>query len=499
MKGKKPRMRIKLTRRQVIHTLFATAAFGVTTRFITGCSLSNAKQQTNSGGANFPGKRPNILFIAIDDLRPQLGCYGHKQMVTPNIDRLASEGLLFKRTYCQIPICGASRVSVLTGFRPTRKRLNSYKTKKDKDLPNIESLPGLLKKQDYRTLSRGKIYHVMNDDKDSWSEPDWRPQGGFIGKNAYLNSDNLPVIEANNDFGPPFEVADVSDDAYFDGQVAEKVISDLNRLQGSDKPFFLAAGFVKPHLPFNAPKKYWDIYQEENIDLADNPFRPKNFPETTIGNWAGLRKFASIPEEGPLSDESARKLIHGYYACISYVDAQVGKILNELKQLGLQDNTIIVLWGDHGYHLGEHGHWEKHALFEITLHSPLIVKVPGLDGGKTTNALTEFVDIYPSLCQLCNVPLPDHLEGKSFVPLLNNPNIPWKEAVFSRYKDGVSIKTNRYRYTEYSKLRWPQRLGIEGPAYARMLYDHSIDPDENINIAKSPQNKKIIETLKEMI
>ncbi|MHC4537386.1 MAG: sulfatase, partial [Planctomycetota bacterium] len=291
--------------------------------------------------------------------------------------------------------------------------------------------------------------------------------------------------------GPAFESADVPDNAYFDGMIADKGISDLRRLKNMDKPFFLALGFFKPHLPFNAPKKYWDLYSKEQIDLADNPFRPKGAPDAALHNWGELRAYHGIPPKGPLSEDMARTLIHGYYACVSYTDAQIGRVLTELDRLGLRDNTTIVLWGDHGWNLGEHGLWCKHCNFETSLHSPLIVRAPNIKAGSRTNALTEYLDIYPSLCKLSNLPLPKHLQGKSFVPLLKNPNLPWKKAVFSRYFRGDSVKTDRYRYTQ-----WRDR---KNKVYARMLYDHSIDLVENVNIAERPENKQIVKKMSKMI
>ena len=434
-------------------------------------------------------KKPNVLFIAVDDLRPQLGCYGHKQMISPNIDQMASDGVTFLRSYCQVPVCGASRASLLTGVRPTQDRFLSYDVWAEKDLPRVTVLPKHFRDHGYYTISNGKIFHHQNDCKDCWSEDSWRPTGNW---RNYVLEENRKIAEENpSGGGPPYECADVADNAYYDGMIADKGISDLRRLKRLDQPFFLALGFLKPHLPFNAPKKYWDLYKREQIDLADNPFRPKGAPDAALHNWGELRAYAGIPPKGPLSDEQARTLIHGYYACVSYTDAQIGRVLNELEALGLRDNTIVIIWGDHGWNLGEHGLWCKHCNFETSLHSPLIVTGPGIEGGQRCNALTEYLDIYPSLCELCDLPIPDHGQGKSFVPLLRNPTLPWKEAVFSRYFRGDSVKTDRYRYTEWR--------GNDGKMYARMLYDHSVDLVENVNIAELPRNRKVVETLSKMI
>ncbi len=458
------------------------AGLGAAALGLPGCMFAAGKRVTS-------GKKPNVLFIVVDDLRPQLGCYGHKQMLSGNIDGLAADGVIFLRSYCQVPVCGASRASLLTGVRPTRDRFISYNVWAEKDLPGALSLPKHFKNNGYHTISNGKVFHHSNDCKDSWSESPWRTRGPW--RNYLLEESKKLARKGSGGKGPAFESADVPDNAYFDGMIADKAISDLRRLENMEKPFFLALGFFKPHLPFNAPTKYWDLYKREEIDLADNPFRPKGAPDAALHNWGELRAYAAIPRKGPLPDELARTLIHGYYACVSYTDAQIGRVLAELERLGLRDNTIVVLWGDHGWNLGEHGLWCKHCNFETSLHSPLIVTAPGIKGGKKTNALTEYLDIYPSLCQLCDLPLPGHLEGNSFVPLLKKPNRLWKEAVFSRYYNGDSVKTDRYRYTEWRRKN--------GTMYARMLYDHNVDWVENVNISEKPENQELVKKLSKML
>ncbi|MHC4680243.1 MAG: sulfatase [Planctomycetota bacterium] len=434
-------------------------------------------------------KKPNVLFIAVDDLRPQLGCYGHKQMLSPNIDRLASEGVLFLRSYCQVPVCGASRASLLTGTRPTPNRFLGYATWAEKDLPGALSVAEHFRNHGYHTISNGKIFHHRSDCRNSWSEDPWHPKGHW--RNYLLEENQKLNRRKSKPAGPAYESADVPDNTYFDGMIADKGISDLRRLRHEDNPFFLALGFLKPHLPFNAPRKYWDMYGREEIDLADNPFRPKGAPDAALHNWGELRAYHGIPAKGPLPDEMARTLVHGYYACVSYTDAQIGRVLSELDRSGLRDNTIVVLWGDHGWNLGEHGLWCKHCNFETSLHSPLIVTAPGIKGGLKSNALTEYLDIYPSLCELCELPPPKHLQGRSFVPLLKNPKLPWKNAVFSRYFNGDSVKTDRYRYTQWRRK--------DGTMYARMLYDHQVDPMENVNLSERPERKELVGQLSAMI
>ena len=433
-------------------------------------------------------RKPNVLFIAVDDLRPQLGCYGHAQMISPNIDQFASAGTVFGRTYCQVPVCGASRASLLTGLRPTRTRFVNYESFADNDAPDTTNLPKYLKQHGYRTVSLGKVFHHQTDGTDSWSEPPWRPTGDWIGRGYYSEIGRSLARLESGGRGPAYESPDIPDNAYPDGVLTERAISELRRIKSSDNPFFLAVGYLKPHLPFNAPERFWNMYQREQIDLADNPFRPKGAPDAALHNWGELRRYHGIPEKGPLSDELARTLIHGYYACVSYIDFQIGLLLSELDRLSLREETIIVLWGDHGWNLGEHGLWCKHCNFETSLHSPLIISAPWQKSGNETDALTEFIDIYPSVVDLCGLSLPDHLHGQSLVPLMEGQREGWKRAVFSRYENGDSVKTDRYRYTEWSR--------DTGEVYARMLYDHLLDPVENVNISEYPENQEIIENLK---
>jgi len=432
------------------------------------------------------------LFIAVDDLRPQLGCYGDAHIVSPHIDRLAAAGVVFNRCYCQSPVCGASRASLLSGIRPTRDRHFVWDLHADKQWGAPLSLPRHLREHGYHTISNGKIYHYRDDGRGSWSEPAWGPKGEWLGR-GYLLDENRRIAReaATRGIGPAYECADVEDNAYPDGVIADKAIADLQRLEGMDKPFFLATGFLKPHLPFNAPRKYWELYDRDKIELAQNGYRPKDAPNAAIHNWGELRAYHGIPREGPLAEDMARSLIHGYRACTSYTDAQIERVLGELDRLGLRENTIVVIWGDHGWNLGEHTLWCKHCHFKTSLRSTLIVCVPGLHGGAKTEGLTEFVDLYPSLCELTGVPMPEHWEGRSFVPLLREPGRAWKEAIYSRFYDGESVRTDRYCYTE-----WAQG---QGAAYARMLYDQQEDPDENCNISERPESTEIVKELSEKL
>ena len=434
-------------------------------------------------------ERPNVLFIAVDDLRPQLGCYGMPSMQTPNIDRLASEGILFERAYCMVPTCGASRASLMTGIRPSRHRFVNYLAWAEKDAPGMTTLNQHFRNQGYFTRSNGKVFHHATDSADGWSEPAWRPRG--------VATYQVPENRANAKLttsrtgrrrrGPPYESADVSDDTYADGKIAAKAVSDLQRLAKLEQPFFLAVGFLKPHLPFIAPKKYWDMYDSQEIQLPATYHRPKDAPDQAIHTWGELRSYADVPDKGPLTDEMARRLIHGYYACVSYTDANVGMLLDELDRLELSDNTIVVLWGDHGWNLGEHTLWCKHCCFETSMHAPLIVKAPAIRGGRKTRGLTEFIDIYPSLCELAGLPLPQHLHGRSFVPLMEDPDRKWKDAAIGRYRSGDTIRTDRHRFTQYTDAN--------GQFQARMLYDHRDDPEEDENISERESSSSLVETL----
>ncbi len=433
-------------------------------------------------------RRPNILFIAVDDLRPELHCYGASHIVSPNIDRLARTGVRFDMAYCMISVCGASRASLMTGIRPTPRRFTSYLTRADKDAPGIKTMNTHFRQHGYYTVSLGKIFHVPADNADGWSEKPWRPSG----VPPYRLEENMRLHrqrqrQHRRKRGPPYEAADVPDEAYADGQLAQHAVDVLERLAKRDEPFFLAVGFFKPHLPFVAPKKYWDLYDFETIDLPPNHEAPKDAPAVSLHNSGELRAYAGVPAKGPIPRELARRLIHGYYACVSYTDAQIGKVLAALERLGLDENTIVVLWSDHGWNLGEHGLWCKHCCYETSMRIPLIVRAPGKQQGVSSFALVETIDLYPTLCEAAGLPLPQHLEGKSFLGLLDDPKAAHKSAAVGRYGRGDTIRTHRYRFTEY-------RNG-QGKLLGTMLYNHVDDPGETVNIVKQPE---LAETVAEL-
>lgn len=431
------------------------------------------------------GERPNVLMIAVDDLRPEMACYGAEGLVTPNFDRLARRGARFERAYCNIAVCGASRASLLTGLRPTPDRFRNYRTWAMRDAPGVVSLPRLFKQHGYHTVSNGKVYHHRADDPKAWSEAPWRPETGSIWW-AIEKNRTMTDAQGKPRRGPAYEAADQPDERYPDHQIADKTIQDLRRLADGDQPFFLACGFYRPHLPFVAPKKYWELYPADEVRLPGNLFFPRDLGKAFRYNWGEMRAYVGIPSRGPVSEETARNLIRGYHASVSFVDAQIGRLLDELDRLKLADDTIIVLWGDHGWQLGEHGMWCKHTNFEVAVRTPLLVVAPGATGGQVREQLVEYVDIYPTLCELADLPPPDHLQGKSFAALLTDADAPHKAAVFSRFGCGDSVKTDRYRYTEI------RAGGGRGKLLDQALFDHQQDPGENQNLANDPAHADVL-------
>ncbi|MDZ8119058.1 sulfatase [Pontiella agarivorans] len=442
--------------------------------------------------------RPNILFIAIDDLRPELNCYGATQIISPNIDQLAERGLVFNRAYCNVPVCGASRASLLTGLHPLPDRFTTYGSRVDEDAAGIVTLPQHFKENGYYTAGVGKLFHHPDDGLKSWTvlpvRPDY-PNDLAVQEEwrDYRSAEYVGLHELERPggaVGPAWEAADVEDDAYYDGKTTTLALSRLEIMANQDKPFFLGVGFIRPHLPFNVPKKYWDLYPEESITLADNPTMPEGAPKEADFNSGELRSYSNIPRgknELVLDPETAKNLRRGYYACVSYVDTQIGKIMKKLNALGLADNTIIIVWGDHGWSLGEHSHWGKHTCFNNAVQTPLIMHVPGGVSGKKSESLIEFVDLYPTLCDLAGLQKPDHLQGRSLVPVLNDPEAQVNDYVFARWHNGETIVSSRFNYTEY--------YNKNGKMISNMLYDRFKDPEENVNIVNNPEYKSIVNKL----
>lgn len=454
-----------------------------------------------------PTQQPmNVLFIAIDDLRPELGCYGDEQMVTPNIDRLARQGRLFNRHYVQVPMCGPSRYAMLASQLPTPEQPKSYAHAAFDLLPDVEpdraiSLPHLFKRNGYTTVSLGKISHNPDGRKGdgslevpfSWDEayvPTGEWDSAWDAFFAYAGGKTRDPGKT-----PATEAADVPDTGYPDGLIAEEAVRKLGELK--DEPFFLAVGFFKPHLPFNAPKKYWDLYDPQEIELAGNPFPPKNVdPKISLHtSWELTPRYTGLETPGTVTEGEARHLRHAYYASVSYIDAQVGKVLDELDRLGLSDNTVVVLWGDHGWHLGEHGIWGKHTLFEVAMRSPLIIRTPdAVSPGEASDGIVQSLDIYPTLAELCGLDVPDDLDGESLVPLLRDPEHSGDDMARGYWRAngllGETMRTDRYRITRWTDPKTSQVAQIE-------LYDHRVDPEENVNIADRHPDvvKRLLERL----
>ncbi len=451
-------------------------------------------------------EKPNVLFICVDDLRPELGCYGNTYIHSPNIDNLAASGTLFTNQFVQIPTCGASRCSMLTGMLPKTTGYLSNEAcrtfisgKPESGEP--ETFIHHLKRNGYYTVGIGKISHYVDgllygytdpvgteyELPHSWNEMLFNPAKWETGWNAFFGYADGSNRQSRNKQVKPYEMGNVDDMGYPDGYTAQLALQKLDELAKKEQPFFLAVGFFKPHLPFNSPKKYWDLYDENKLPLSPNPFIPENVNKASLHESGEFNGYLLGDEEatleGPVSDEYARKLRHAYFACVSYTDAQIGKLLDELDKLGLTKNTVVVLWGDHGWHLGDQLVWGKHTIFERALKSAFIIRVPGKTVGEKVNKNVSTIDIYPTIVDLCGLKMPHEVDGKSLVPLLNNSQYGWEEATYGYFRNGISMRTERYRLTKYFRKQEPT---IE-------LYDHQIDPNETKNIAA--EHPEIVEKL----
>ena len=498
-------------------------------------------------------KRPNILFIGIDDLRPELGCYGSDIAVSPNLDALATQGLLFENAYCQQAICGPSRASLLTGIRPETSGVFHNYIKFREANPDVITLPQHFKNNGYETVYAGKIYHHGDlDEEKSWSRfPALDSMKGVKNPVGFALKENVQnqaetrkemiakygeVAKFGLASGVAYESADVADNTYSDGYNTELAIATMKEMVAkNDKPFFLGLGFNKPHLNWVAPKKYWDLYDRNKIKLTAQDTMPKNGAEMGLHPSIELRVRSNIPKKGKIDKELAITLKHAYLACVSYVDAQIGKMINALDDAGIRENTIIIVWSDHGWHLGEMGIWGKATNYEIATRVPLLIWTPDMpkgSKGKTTKALVELVDMYPTLAELAGLEIPKHVEGTSFKKLISNPDKKWKTAAFSQFPTpalrewggypirdamretyfgplleeveeriihqqkekwnrslfenslmGYAMRTDKYRFIVWKDSGNPTKkpLFIE-------LYDHQKDPFESINIAdKNPE------------
>ena len=442
---------------------------------------------------------PNILLICIDDLRPELGCYGASHVISPNIDRLSASGVTFDRCHVQVAVCNPSRASMLTGLRPDTLGCWTLRFHFRETKPEAVTLPQYLRQHGYTAEGYGKIFHNPWQDPQSWSRPhEW-------GGKSYTNYTDeqralieqvrktLPDDSWQRDTlrGPITNDPDIRDEDHSDGAMAEKVVDRIRALKNPEQPFFLAAGFVLPHVPWCPPRKYWDMYDRDKLPLAPNPEPPVDAPAVALGNNSEFRHYADTtdlpaPLDGTASEAQARRYRHGYLAAVTFVDAQVGKILDALDQEGLADNTIVVLWADHGYKLGEHNGWGKMTNFEIDTRIPFIIRDPRAKAnGQRSKRLIETLDIFPTVCELAGLPAPDFTEGHSAAGLLNNPDADHIPAAFSQYiyapLIGNSIRTNDWRYTEWRQMS-------DGTVEHRELYDHRTDDGENRNVfAQHPE------------
>lgn len=459
-------------------------------------------ESKKGGGVISPGKSNlegpdlaapvNVLLLCVDDLRPVMGSFGGLAK-TPQMDGFAEQATAFTRHYVQWPVCGPSRASMLGGVRPDSTGIyeigNSWTISQ---APEVRpTLPLIFKTNGYTTLSFGKVYHSKGIGRGfGWCEDPWHPESGWT---CYVDFTYIEGKGSKNKWRPAYEIYDGPDSLHNDYRTADKVITALR--ENKDRPFLVAGGFYKPHLPFVAPKKYWDLYSKDEIGKIDPVSLPKGAADYMY-NWSEISTYGD--QDGQLfsgdkgvTDEEWLNLIHAYYASVSFIDAQIGRILDELEELGLSDTTAVVIWGDHGFHLGDHGRWAKHTQFEQAMRSPLLIRLPGhqnLFG--PTNALAESVDIYPTLCDFAGIEIPDFVEGESLLPVIEGLS-SGKEAAFSQIRPvggpkafrpmAYSVRTANFRYVEW---RDPESVNR---AIWRELYDHRKDPQESVSVSDNPE------------
>ncbi|WP_282135211.1 sulfatase [Seonamhaeicola maritimus] len=444
-------------------------------------------------GLSFAQEQPNVLIFLVDDLRNDLGCYGNTEVKSPNIDALAENGILFNKAYCQQAICAPSRMSILTGLRPESIGIYDIFTPMRKVRKDIISMPQFFKANNYKTVSIGKVYHHSRDDKSVWDVYFEKE------RNSYVKKESIEDLELQKQSGKKvvkgvaFEDADVADEAYKDGRAANYAIETLNKLK--DDKFLMVVGLSKPHLPYNAPKKYWDLYNKDNFKVPSRN-KPEGMFRLSLSKWGELKNYSNIPNEGDLDDDLTKELINGYYACISYIDAQIGKIINTLETLDLRKNTLIVFMSDHGYKLGEYGAWCKHSNMEIDTRVPLIIN----DGSKKkaiqSNALVENIDIFPTIAELSGLNIHE-IDGKSLLPLIDNPNKDWDEAAYSLFPRGdkymgCTVTNGKFRYTEWRNPETKEVISTE-------LFNHETHLIADKNLSGIPEYKKLKANMKRLL
>ena len=476
--------------------------------------------EQNPFTAQVKAKPLNVLFLPVDDLKPMLGCYGDNTIKTPNIDRIAERGTVFLNASCQQAICGPSRASLMTGMYPDHTKVWDLATKMREINPDILSIPQYFKQQGYETTGVGKTFDprcvdgAKFQDKPSWSIP-YQKAGG----KGYANPEVAKAwkkaaelvkgrtfrmgYERNKAIArlggpmcrPATECMDVPDHAYKDGAVARVGIKLLEELSKGDKPFFLSVGFAKPHLPFVAPKKYWDMYDRDDIEQAEYQKKAKKDASIAYKGLGEIAAYSDMPEKGTIDQETQKRLIHGYMATTSYMDAQLGLLLDKLEELEIADNTIICLWGDHGFHLGDHGMWTKHTNFEQAVRSPLLIAAPKGFKPNSTNAPVELVDIFPTLCDLAGLDIPQHLPGKSIAPIMKKPTTSVRYAALGQYPRGkamgYALRSERYRYVKWLNMNY-RKGETKGTLISTQLFDYEKDPLETVNLAANPEYKTIV-------
>jgi iduronate 2-sulfatase len=495
---------------------------------------SKNTQTTPTASTAVPGKKMNVLFIAVDDLKPYIGAFGDSYAITPNLDALAKTSTIFTNTHTQQAVCGPSRASLLTGVRPDKTQVWDLQTQIRSINPSIVTLPQHFKNNGYQTIGMGKIYDPRSVDKQldevSWSVPytkKYKLAAGYedLAFETYQNPDIKAKEKAGAKMGGgddaksevkvSTENMDVPDDAYNDGAMTNHAINQLKTLTNATQPFFMAVGFKKPHLPFVAPKRYWDMYDRSKIVLESWQKKSINPVEIAYHNSGEIRSYNDITPVDPnakkndqlqLPESKQRELLHGYYACISYIDAQIGKLIAGLKAAGLDKNTIIVIWGDHGWHFGDHSLWAKHSNFEQATRVPMIFSVPGITKGFKNENPAEFVDIFPTLSEINGLPVPAYLDGKSLAKVMNTNSVKVKDFAISQFPRGggkgarevmgYSLRNNQYRFTEwvgnYFNTAKPfNAADIKGVE----LYDLKNDPKETTNLANDPKHKKVVDEL----
>ncbi len=472
---------IKTSRRRPLAHILLASAVAFSTASCAGAESADAPVAAQKAAA-LP-VTPNVLFISIDDLRPDIAAYGHPVAVTPNMDAFAASGLLFESAYTQQAVCAPSRAAVMSGLRPDTTGIQTLQQPLDEEIPNAITMAHAFKNAGYITMSAGKIYHHHDDNKQAWTVPNYNVIGD-IRKERRKRGMKLSNMKLDDESLLP------------DVQNLRHAQKDLKKLAADGKPFFYAMGFHKPHLPFYAPTDAWDNYELGEIPDPVSRVAQKGAPDYALVAYE-VDKFSDTPAKGKsIPEDVADQMRMGYLAAVTYIDGLVGELLADIDALGLADDTIIVLWSDHGFKLGDYGKWAKHSNAELDIRIPMMIRVPGVTtAGSRTNALVESVDVYPTLTDLAKINAPDNLEGLSMVPLLTAPDRQWKEAAFAQFSRGKQRKGETVRTKDFRYTGW---VDLKGTLIFQELYDHRTDPYELVNVAKDIAYKADVKRLDEM-